>query len=99
MGSTVTLTGPVGAGNVTVAGGPLPATLTAPPSFRKQNPADQPIMQINLTSDSLGAATTVVAACQAGAMNATVMAYGISVKLVFQNMARSWKQSDRKSVV
>ena len=31
----------------------LPPTLTAPPSFRKQNPADQPILQINLTSDSL----------------------------------------------
>jgi HAE1 family hydrophobic/amphiphilic exporter-1 len=31
----------------------LPATLTAPPSFRKQNPADMPIMQINLTSDTL----------------------------------------------
>ena len=26
---------------------------------------------LNLTSDSLGSATTVVAACQAGAMNAT----------------------------
>jgi hydrophobe/amphiphile efflux-1 (HAE1) family protein len=31
----------------------LPATLTAPPSFRKMNPADMPIMQINLTSDTL----------------------------------------------
>ena len=31
----------------------LPPTLTAPPSFRKQNPADQPILQINLTSDTL----------------------------------------------
>ena len=31
----------------------LPPTLTAPPSFRKMNPADMPIMQINLTSDSL----------------------------------------------
>ena len=31
----------------------LPSTLLAPPSFRKQNPADQPIMQLNLTSDSL----------------------------------------------
>jgi HAE1 family hydrophobic/amphiphilic exporter-1 len=31
----------------------LPPTLTAPPSFRKQNPADFPIMQINLTSDTL----------------------------------------------
>jgi HAE1 family hydrophobic/amphiphilic exporter-1 len=31
----------------------LPATLTAPPSFRKQNPADQPILSINLTSDTL----------------------------------------------
>src|SRR5438128_8455949 len=31
----------------------LPPTLTAPPSFRKQNPADFPILQINLTSDSL----------------------------------------------
>jgi HAE1 family hydrophobic/amphiphilic exporter-1 len=31
----------------------LPPTLTAPPSFRKMNPADQPILQINLTSDSL----------------------------------------------
>ncbi len=31
----------------------LPSTLTAPPSFRKQNPADQPILQINLTSETL----------------------------------------------
>jgi hydrophobe/amphiphile efflux-1 (HAE1) family protein len=31
----------------------LPPTLTAPPSFRKANPADQPILQINLTSDTL----------------------------------------------
>jgi HAE1 family hydrophobic/amphiphilic exporter-1 len=31
----------------------LPATLTAPPSFRKQNPADQPILSINLISDTL----------------------------------------------
>jgi HAE1 family hydrophobic/amphiphilic exporter-1 len=31
----------------------LPATLIAPPSFRKVNPADQPIFDINLTSDSL----------------------------------------------
>jgi hydrophobic/amphiphilic exporter-1 (mainly G- bacteria), HAE1 family len=31
----------------------LPATLTAPPSFRKMNPADMPVMQINLTSDTL----------------------------------------------
>ncbi|HUL75352.1 MAG TPA: efflux RND transporter permease subunit [Vicinamibacterales bacterium] len=31
----------------------LPPTLTAPPSFRKMNPADQPILQINLTSDTL----------------------------------------------
>src|SRR5207248_62847 len=31
----------------------LPPTLTAPPSFRKQNPADFPIIQINLTSDVL----------------------------------------------
>ena len=31
----------------------LPPTLTSPPSFRKQNPADQPILQINLTSDTL----------------------------------------------
>src|SRR6266478_1903016 len=31
----------------------LPPTLTAPPSFRKQNPADQPILQINLTSETL----------------------------------------------
>src|ERR1700686_1401457 len=31
----------------------LPATLTAPPSFKKQNPADQPIFEINLTSSSL----------------------------------------------
>jgi hydrophobic/amphiphilic exporter-1 (mainly G- bacteria), HAE1 family len=31
----------------------LPSTLLAPPSFRKQNPADQPILQLNLTSDSL----------------------------------------------
>src|SRR5207342_1360595 len=31
----------------------LPPTLTSAPSFRKQNPADFPILQINLTSDSL----------------------------------------------
>ena len=31
----------------------LPSTLLAPPSFRKQNPADQPIMQMNLTSETL----------------------------------------------
>ena len=31
----------------------LPSTLTAPPSFRKQNPADQPILMLNLTSDTL----------------------------------------------
>ncbi len=31
----------------------LPSTLTAPPSFRKQNPADQPILMLNLTSSTL----------------------------------------------
>jgi len=31
----------------------LPPTLTAPPSFRKQNPADEPVLEINLTSSSL----------------------------------------------
>ncbi len=31
----------------------LPSTLTSPPSFRKQNPADQPIMMLNLTSSSM----------------------------------------------
>ena len=31
----------------------LPATLTAPPSFRKQNPANFPILQISLMSDTL----------------------------------------------
>jgi HAE1 family hydrophobic/amphiphilic exporter-1 len=31
----------------------LPPTLTAPPSFRKVNPADQPILNINLMSDTL----------------------------------------------
>ncbi len=31
----------------------LPPTLTAPPSFRKQNPADMPILSINLISDTL----------------------------------------------
>jgi len=31
----------------------LPAGLTAPPSFRKVNPAEQPILHINLTSDTL----------------------------------------------
>ena len=31
----------------------LPSTLTAPPSFRKQNPADQPILMLNLTSTSM----------------------------------------------
>ena len=31
----------------------LPSTLTSPPSFRKQNPADQPILMLNLTSSTL----------------------------------------------
>src|SRR6185295_1562614 len=31
----------------------LPPTLVAPPSFRKVNPADQPILTINLTSNTL----------------------------------------------
>src|SRR5579862_295408 len=31
----------------------LPSTLTAPPSFRKQNPADQPILNLNLTSKTM----------------------------------------------
>jgi HAE1 family hydrophobic/amphiphilic exporter-1 len=31
----------------------LPSTLTAPPSFRKQNPADQPILMLNLTSNTM----------------------------------------------
>src|SRR5262249_40126489 len=31
----------------------LPAGLTAPPSFRKVNPADEPILEINLTSNTL----------------------------------------------
>ena len=31
----------------------LPSTLTSPPSFRKQNPADQPILMLNLTSNTL----------------------------------------------
>jgi hydrophobic/amphiphilic exporter-1 (mainly G- bacteria), HAE1 family len=35
----------------------LPPTLTAPPSFRKQNPADRPIFDINLTSDTLDMTT------------------------------------------
>src|SRR6266853_688998 len=35
----------------------LPPTLTAPPSFRKVNPADQPILEINLTSDTLDMTT------------------------------------------
>ena len=34
----------------------LPSTLTAPPSFRKQNPADQPILMLNLTSRTLSMA-------------------------------------------
>src|SRR5215475_1185958 len=34
----------------------LPSTLTSPPSFRKQNPADQPIMMLNLTSSTLSMA-------------------------------------------
>src|SRR6266446_1999697 len=35
----------------------LPSGLTAPPSFRKVNPADQPILVINLTSDTLQMST------------------------------------------
>ena len=35
----------------------LPAGLPAPPSFRKVNPAMQPILQINLTSDTLPMST------------------------------------------
>src|SRR4029077_2310448 len=31
----------------------LPAGLTSAPSFRKMNPADQPILEINLTSNTL----------------------------------------------
>jgi HAE1 family hydrophobic/amphiphilic exporter-1 len=31
----------------------LPSTLTSPPSFRKQNPADQPILMLNLTSSAM----------------------------------------------
>ena len=31
----------------------LPSTLTAPPSFRKVNPADQPILMLNLTSSAM----------------------------------------------
>ena len=31
----------------------LPAGMTSPPSFRKNNPADQPIMTVNLTSNTL----------------------------------------------
>src|SRR4029077_4565512 len=31
----------------------LPAGLTSAPSFRKTNPADQPILEINLTSNTL----------------------------------------------
>jgi HAE1 family hydrophobic/amphiphilic exporter-1 len=31
----------------------LPSTLTSPPSFRKQNPADQPILMLNLTSKTM----------------------------------------------
>jgi hydrophobic/amphiphilic exporter-1 (mainly G- bacteria), HAE1 family len=35
----------------------LPPTLTAPPRFRKQNPADEAILEINLTSDTLDMTT------------------------------------------
>jgi len=31
----------------------LPSTLTSPPSFHKQNPADQPILTLNLTSKTM----------------------------------------------
>jgi HAE1 family hydrophobic/amphiphilic exporter-1 len=31
----------------------LPSTLTSPPSFRKQNPADRSILMLNLTSDTM----------------------------------------------
>jgi hydrophobic/amphiphilic exporter-1 (mainly G- bacteria), HAE1 family len=31
----------------------LPPTMTSPPSFRRQNPAADPIMQLNLTSDTV----------------------------------------------
>src|SRR5215467_14914202 len=31
----------------------LPTTMTAPPSFRKNNPNDQPILMLNLTSKTL----------------------------------------------
>src|SRR5437868_11033994 len=31
----------------------LPPTMTSAPSFRKNNPADHPIMTVNLTSDTL----------------------------------------------
>src|ERR1051325_4019202 len=32
----------------------LPAGLPAPPSFKKQNPSDQPIFYLTLTSDTVG---------------------------------------------
>ena len=35
----------------------LPAAMTAPPSFRKQNPADQPILILNLTSSTVTLST------------------------------------------
>src|SRR5437763_6638644 len=35
----------------------LPATMTSAPSFRKNNPADQPILTVNLTSNTLTMST------------------------------------------
>ncbi|HYK49452.1 MAG TPA: efflux RND transporter permease subunit, partial [Terriglobales bacterium] len=40
-------------GAINAAGGQLPKTLPSPPTYRKVNPADSPIMLLSATSDTL----------------------------------------------
>jgi HAE1 family hydrophobic/amphiphilic exporter-1 len=42
---------------ISKAAGQLPATMPRPPSFQKTNPADQPVLYLSLTSDTLPAYT------------------------------------------
>ena len=40
-------------GAINAAGGQLPKTLPSPPTYRKVNPADSPILLLSVTSDTL----------------------------------------------
>src|SRR5262245_53591746 len=40
-------------GGINAAGGQLPKTLPSPPTYRKVNPADSPILLLSVTSDTL----------------------------------------------